>query len=304
MIGHCRVCGATDIGHLCNTRNGRTKTTLIRHYRCSACGSVFVGNAIDKDELSAAYSSLDSKTLYEEIQSTTRKKMDTAIAHLKTRVPQTKSIIDIGTGNGLFVVLLNKAGYQDISAHEIGGDLAGINGIAHHIYHDDDYGTIPSDAFDAVTLLDVAEHVPDPGYLMKTCNRILKPDGVIYFHTPVVTKTDRMMQGLLKLPLLHKVGTIWQTGRTSIFHLENYTPKSLTLILDRAGFYDIEIEVKNELSWPVTRYIRTYLLGRQGLPGFLAPVLTPFLYPFLASNFFNPNKAIVIAKKRNNRTTR
>ena len=139
---------------------------------------------------------------------------------------------------------------------------------------------------------------------MKMCSRILKKDGVIYFHTPVVTKTDRIMHFLLKLPLLKKIGAVWQRGRTSIFHLENYTQESLVLILENAGFNSINIEVKNELSWPVTRYVRTYLLEKQGLPGFMAPFLAPFFYPLLATNIFNSNKAIVSAKKsKKNRIT-
>lgn len=96
---------------------------------------------------------------------------------------------------------------------------------------------------------------------------------------------------------MKKAGVIWQRGRTSIFHLENYTPKSLTFILENAGFSEINIEVKNELSWPVTRYVRTYLLEKQGLPGFLAPLLSPIFYPPLATDLFNANKAIVSAWK-------
>ena len=88
-----------------------------------------------------------------------------------------------------------------------------------------------------------------------------------------------------------------QRGRTSIFHLENYTPKSLVLLLEEAGFSDIKIEVRNELSWPVTRYIRIFLFEKQGLPGFIAPIFFPVFYPILASDFFNANKAIVSAKK-------
>jgi hypothetical protein len=108
---------------------------------------------------------------------------------------------------------------------------------------------------------------------------------------------DRMMHFLQRVPILKKAGSIWQRGRTSIFHLENYTPRSLELLLTEAGFRDIKIEIANELSWPVTRYIRTYLLEKQGLPAFLAPVFTPFLYPLLATNLFNANKAIVCARK-------
>jgi 2-polyprenyl-3-methyl-5-hydroxy-6-metoxy-1,4-benzoquinol methylase len=298
LIGHCRVCGKADILYLCATPNEHSKTTTIHHYRCSDCGSVFVGDDIRSPELSLAYSSLESKNYYQEIESETRKKMATAIAHLRSLVTSENSIIDIGTGNGLFVELLHKAGFKDVSAHEIeGGDLSKIRDIAQHIYRDFDYSAIPSGQFDAVTLLDVVEHVADPRYLISVCRRILKVDGVIYFHTPVVTRTDRMMHVFQKLPILAKMGAIWQRGRTSIFHLENYTPEAIRMLLGNAGFRDITIDVKNELSWPVTKYVRVYLLGKLGLPGLMAPALTPFFYPLFASSAFNANKAIVSARK-------
>jgi len=297
MIDKCRVCGDKDISYLCNTFNEHSKTTSISHYSCSTCGSVFVGNDIDSEELGVAYSTLDSKKYYKEIELETTNKMNTGAKYLETVMPYSNSIIDVGTGNGLFVEILKKSGFSDVSAHEIEGtDLSRIRNIANYIYQDHDYSTIPSDKFDAVTLLDVLEHVLHPQYLINTCARILKNDGVIYFHTPVVTKLDRFMHFLLKLPILKRVGAIWQRGRTSIFHLENYTPKSLALILENAGFSDIDIKVKNELSWPLKMYVRVYLLEKLGIPVFLTPFLTPFFYPFLATNIFNANKAIVIAR--------
>ena len=297
-ICSCRVCDSHNTVYLCDTHNEHSKTMTINHYRCNECGSVFVGNDIGSEELGVAYSTLDSKKYYDEIKSENRKKMATAIGHLKDLISKNDNIIDVGTGDGFFVELLNEAGFENVSAHEIqGSDLSNIREITNHIYQDFDYSSIPSNHFNAVTLLDVVEHVIDPRYLINTCGRILKRDGVIYFHTPVVTRTDRLMHYLQKVPVLKKAGTIWQRGRTSIFHLENYTPKSLTILLKGAGFYDIRIEVKNELSWPVTRYIRTYLLEKQGLPGFVAPFFTPLFYPLLATDLFNANKAIVSARK-------
>lgn len=299
MIGKCRVCGTTNIVYLCDTHNEHSRTTSLSNYRCLTCGSVFVGNDVANEELGVAYSTLDSKNYYEEIESENIKKMKAAIGYLKTVVPDNVHIIDIGTGNGRFVEVLKQAGFNKVSAHEIqGSDLIRIAKIADTIYQDYDYNTIPSDGFDVVTLLDVVEHVIDPQYLIKTCARILRNGGLIYFHTPVVTKTDRFMHFLLMFPVLKKVGAIWQRGRTSIFHLENYTPKSLGLILEKAGFSDIDIQIRNELSWPVTRYVKIYLLQKQGLPSFIAPFLAPLFYPLLATNTFNANKAIVCARKK------
>lgn len=294
----CRVCGSDSIVYLCETYNEHSETTTIRHYRCNECGSVFVGNHISSGELGIAYSTLDSKKYYEEIESTNRRKMASSIGDLKNLVSTKDAVIDIGTGNGFFVGLLRNEGFEDVSAHEIpGSDLTKIERLASHIYQDFDYSSIPSDKFDAVILLDVVEHVIDPSYLMGMCARILNSDGVIYFHTPVVTRTDRLMHYFLKIPGLRKAGTIWQRGRTSIFHLENYTPKSLMLLLERSGFSDIQIRVENELSWPLSRYVKTYLIEKQGLPEFIAPIFVPLLYPLLATNLFNANKAIVSAKK-------
>jgi SAM-dependent methyltransferase len=224
--------------------------------------------------------------------------MESACVHLSELVDKKAKIIDIGTGNGLFLEVLHQVGFENLYAHEIAGeDLSRIKDITKDIYQDFDYNSIPSDFFDVVTLLDVVEHVIDPHYLLRTCERILKPGGIVYFHTPVVTKTDRLMHLMQKIPIASKVGCLWQAARTSIFHLQNYTQKSLQLLLKESGFKDIEIEIKNELSWPLSLYIRVYLLDKLGLPRFLVPVFYPALYPMLATNLFNANKSIVSARK-------
>lgn len=295
----CRACGCRRIVYLCDTYNEHSNSSTLSHYRCNDCGSVFVGNEIDSDELASAYSTLDPDSYYREIGAENRRKMATAISDLKALISEKSSLIDIGTGDGSFVELLHDAGFEHVSAHEIeGSDLSGIRGIAEEIFQDHDYRSIPSDRFDAVTLLDVVEHVLDPRFLVGACARILKRGGLIYLHTPVVTRADRLMHCVQKVPVLGKVGTIWQRGRTSIFHLQNYTPRSLRLLLEGAGFRDIEIEVKNELSWPVRMYVEVYLLSKQGLPACLAGIIAPLLYPLLATRLLNANKAIVSARKR------
>lgn len=294
----CRVCGSSFVEYLCETQNEHSSTAVIRNFRCRECGCVFVSNEITSDELGQAYSTLDSTGYYADIEAENREKMATAVAHLDRITSKSDSVIDIGTGNGMFVEILHNNGFSDVSSHEIeGSDLSGIADIATHIYQDYDYSSIPSGAFKVATLLDVVEHVPDPAYLIGACSRILEKNGFIYFHTPVVTRTDRVMHFVQKIPGLRKAGIIWQRGRTSVFHLQNYTSEALNRLLTDAGFGDIEIEIKNELSWPVRKYVEIYLLEKLGLPKFLAPLITPFAYPFLGTNLFNSNKAIVKARK-------
>lgn len=294
----CRVCDSTETHWLCDTHNTHSQTVTLDHYRCRSCGSVFVGNRVDHEELAVAYGTLDSDTYYAEIGEENTRKMLDSIADLKALGLQKAKLIDIGTGDGMFVPLLRDAGFDDISVHEIEGcDLSKVKPLVKAVYQDHDYSTLPDATFDVVTLLDVAEHVIKPQVLIDTALRVLKPGGVLYLHTPVVTRTDRFMHLMQRTPGLGRIGRMWQSGRTSIFHLQNYTAASLEMVARRAGFPDVKVIVKNELSWPVTRYIQVYLLKRLRLPKPFAVLFLPIFYPLLGSNFFNANKGIVTARK-------
>jgi 2-polyprenyl-3-methyl-5-hydroxy-6-metoxy-1,4-benzoquinol methylase len=283
---------------VCDVPNEHSKTATISSYRCSECGLVFVGNNISDDELADAYGGLELGDYYDEIAAENREKMRTAAVNLKKFADAESRIIDIGTGNGEFLKILHEADFKNVSGHEIpGSDLTSVRALAENIYEDHDYSTIPSEQFDIVTLLDVVEHVRDPQFLIDQCFRILKPGGHIYFHTPVVTRTDRMMHRIAKLPAASKIARTWLRGRTSIFHLQNYSRSSIGILLDRPGFELKEFEIKNELSWPVGMYVRVYVSGRLGLPNAAGKLLTPFVYPLIATKFFNANKSIVLAQK-------
>ena len=193
---------------------------------------------------------------------------------------------------------LYDAGFTDISGHEIPAQEEQTSQYGNGtFYRDRDYSSVPSSHFDAVTLLDVAEHVPDPQGLFDACARVLRPGGLLYLHTPVVSRMDRIMHSVLRLPVLSRLGRIWQGGRTSIHHLENYTPRAMMLLLQRSGFHNIHIELKNELTWPIHRYVRVYLIENAALPEWLMPLFVCCLRPVLASSFLNANKAIVSATR-------
>jgi 2-polyprenyl-3-methyl-5-hydroxy-6-metoxy-1,4-benzoquinol methylase len=261
---------------------------------------VFVGNRIEPDELGCAYATVDHATYYSETAAESTKKMQSCVEDLTRLIGRDDRILDIGTGDGRFLDMLLRAGFTRVAGHEI-PDSTGFPSLTHagcRIYRDFDYSTVPSASADVVTLLDVAEHVADPRLLFDTCRRILAEGGLVYLHTPVVTRVDRLMHVLQSIPMAGSVGRAWQRGRTSVFHLQNYSRAALTTVLHDAGFEEIEIAIRNELSWPVTRYVRVYLCEKQGWPVFLAPLLTPVFYPLLATNALNANKAIAWGRKR------
>ena len=294
----CRVCGSANAKFICETPNEHGVVDTIRNYSCRDCGIAFVGNRFTHAELGAAYATLGSGEYYKEIRLENREKMRTATMNLKKFADADSAIIDIGTGNGEFIRVLTEYGFTNVSGHEIPNeDLEEVSDLAAALYQDHDYSSVPSGQFDVVTLLDVVEHVPDPQFLMDQCFRMLKPGGHIYFHTPVVTRTDRAMHRLAKLPGASKIAKAWLRARTSIFHLQNYSEHGLRMLLDRAGFVLKSFQVKNELSWPVAKYVQVYLVDKLGMPSFTKQALVPAVYPLIATNFFNANKSIVLAQK-------
>lgn len=298
LLSNCRVCGGSNVHFLCHTYNEHSRTSQIAHFRCRECGSVYVANSFEPDELAAAYSTRDTVTYFREIKEENERKIASAMADVRELAGPEAAIIDIGAGDGAFAEHLLDAGFGNVSVHEIPGrQFTRLAARLTEVYSDFDYESIPSGAFDLVSLLDVLEHVRRPEYLVRQCARILKPGGVLYFHTPVVTRLDRLVHGALKIPKIAKLGAIWQRGRTSVFHLENYTDASLRLLLQRAGLAVRTMRIMNELSWPVSRYVRVYLKEKARLPEWLVPPFTFVMYPLLATSAFNANKAIVTAKK-------
>lgn len=293
----CKICSSD--ARVLYTTSDDSHPAPVTHCRCPECGLVFVANRFAPEELAAAYAKIDPGTYYSEIATPTSAKFAAASRNLAAILgDKNKEILDIGAGDGGFIHQLLADGFRHLSAHEIPGtDLEDLAQRAVRIYHDFDFSILPSTAFDAITLLDVAEHVPDPVHLFRSCFRCLKPGGILYFHTPCVTPFDRLMHQCARVPGMRHIGRVWQRGRTSIYHLQNYTPAALNLALGQAGFADLKIERKNELSWPVKRYVRIYLCEKQGFPPALAHIITPLVAPMIATDVMNPNKGIVTARR-------
>jgi len=296
---HCKIC-RSESDFVCSNFNEHGRVSAIHTFRCRRCGIAFVGNRITPEDLREAYTREDIGEYYAEIYTENHKKHITAAAAAKAILAcdTRAAILDIGCGNGEFAQLLVQSGFLNVSVHELpSADLQSLRNEGIGVYQDFNFACMPSNSFDLITLLDVAEHVVDPVFLFRQCRRILRPGGYIYLHTPVVTVLDRFMQSICQLPLVGKLGRVWQRGRVNIFHLQNFTKRALSEILTAAHFDTVRISIRNELSWPVRSYVRVHVCEKHDLPAWVCTVLSWFLAPIVKSNLVNRNKAIVSARR-------
>jgi 2-polyprenyl-6-hydroxyphenyl methylase / 3-demethylubiquinone-9 3-methyltransferase len=102
-----------------------------------------------------------------------------------------KKVLDIGCGGGILTESLAKAG-----AHAVGIDLAqDVLNVANdhaksqHLTIDyqcisaTDFAAKNPAQFDAITCMELLEHVPDPREIIKACAQLLKPGGQLFLST-------------------------------------------------------------------------------------------------------------------------
>lgn len=102
-----------------------------------------------------------------------------------------KRVVDVGCGGGILTEGLAKEGADamgiDLSEELIDvADLHGLeSGVSAH------YEKISAEAlaerqpesFDHVTCMEMLEHVPEPGAIIKACAELVKPGGMVFFST-------------------------------------------------------------------------------------------------------------------------
>jgi methionine biosynthesis protein MetW len=143
-------------------------------------------------------------TLYEEIWRRQRQQGMTSADRLLAGadlVPPSRTLLDVGCGDGALSPLVR-------------GKVAEVHGIewAEHAIEEAralgvrvrkcdlnrDSLSYPDESFDAVTCLDVIEHVLDPRRLLREIHRVLRPAGALILITPNIRYVHFVSQLLFK----------------------------------------------------------------------------------------------------------
>ena len=149
------------------------------------------------------------------------------------RVASTGRLLDVGCGPGFLLEAARERGWRATGVDPSPFSVARAKSLGFEAHEGllEDVAFQPG-SFDAVAMLQVVEHLPDPRALLAECKRVLRSGGALLVATPnpasLLARTKR--EGFnYWIPPMH---CAW------------YTPAALERLLQKAGF-----DIKSSTTW-------------------------------------------------------
>lgn len=232
--------------------SSRVRISPGRILRCRGCRFGFRQVRSSPEKLRDLYRQMDTGTYVAELEGRKR----TARRHLEIvqRDAQVGRILDVGCASGLFLRQALDAGW-DVTGIEPSEILyaEALRALTPH-------GTVIcatlEDAnlepgFDAITLWDVLEHVPDPSLFLKICRGLLREGGCLFLNVPDLDSLVARVLGR-RWPLLLPE------------HLNYFNKSSLRRCAQRAGLRPVRFGRRR--AFFSTKYV-AYRVAQHEIPG-------------------------------------
>lgn len=244
----------------CPLCGGHTHTTHLTKYgytlsRCAGCGHIHVNPMPSDEELTAHYQNVayfegesdQGYRSYADMHRALKPHFERRLRLLNAAVTSGRTLMDFGCADGYFLDLARQHGW-DISGVELSAEMASRASqrlsipIAQRM---------PDAAqFDAITMWEVIEHVPQPVEHLRQLRALLRPGGSIAISTPNTGHWQAV-----------RAHDEWVSYRPPS-HLQYFTEATLRSALQNAGFDNITIRQTMPLpplpAWLKARSSRLY----------------------------------------------
>jgi len=256
----CPVCKADKYITLFHDHNRRDNIDCPGTYvQCCECSLVYMRERPPWEEIVKFYSSVDEdqtanagRANAEELRRQIEKLVPMwkrVLRKIRFRphswplesVPQgSKRFLDLGCGSGAKLFEFAQRGYK-VWGVDVGADAIRLCKEllpqGHFLQKELQETGLPDGYFDYIRIDNALEHVPNPKEVIRECRRLLSGGGQLMVYVPHGRSLSmRLMKG--------NSISAWIP-----FHLQLFTRKSLTWLLEEAGFKAIRIYEYNPTSW-------------------------------------------------------
>lgn len=182
-----------------------------------------------------------------------------------------RRILDVGCGKGYFLKRAAERGWepygQELSPHAVrfARERLGLSRVAQGRVEDAEFSP---GTFDAITLWDVIEHLPDPGPILATAARLLAPDGVLFIQTPNIDfhlSYARLKRALSLLPAFRRSRKHLLEAK---HHLVQFSRATLARMLERSGLTEVSFHVLEPIDTVAGSRSRALAAAKRGYTRF------------------------------------
>lgn len=174
-----------------------------------------------------------------------------------------RSALDIGAGDGAFLTQLIQAGFEQVIGVEPSHEpVRCADPSIHHLLRNDFFRVTDFEpqSFNLITCFQTLEHLEDPLSLLRSAHTLLRPGGIL------LTVAHNFRAPMARL--LGRRSPIYD-----IEHLQLFSPTSLQLLYEKAGFLGIDVQsLKN--TYPLVYWARLLPLPKAPKRALLAYMAT------------------------------
>lgn len=198
--------------------------------RCETCGLQFQSPRLSFEELADKIYTADYCPGHEE--SSNERAFARQVSNFERFVGKKGTVLDVGCGNGSFLEFAEANGWETFGADiRLSPETAGLTcPLWEGRLTEIDFG---DRKFDVIRFNHVIEHLQNPLVELERCRSLLNPGGIVFVGVPnlggisPVIKNVQSRLGLKRKRWRHYAAT---------HHLFFFTPKTLKMMVERAGF--------------------------------------------------------------------